>query len=154
VVFDIHPYINNLIGSDATWPVISEVPPGGGNLSDDCISLVFDNPDRFVLFASPHIVRNTIRVLMAAGLDDTLVTGYLGEIMQIVADSGGAVCDPGPVMDHGVSDFEDNHILALALAVDADLIVSDDTDLTQLSPWLGRRILRPRDFVYRYNTSG
>jgi hypothetical protein len=27
--------------------------------------------------------------------------------------------------------------------------VSDDTDLTAMSPWNGRLILRPRDFVAR-----
>lgn len=42
------------------------------------------------------------------------------------------------------------NILALALAVDADIIVSDDAGLTVLSPWLGRPIVRPREFVRRY----
>jgi len=65
-------------------------------------------------------------------------------------DSGGDIRDPGSVLDLGARDFEDNHILVLASAVDADIIVSDDTDLTQLSPWQGRPIIRPRDFVTRY----
>jgi len=60
------------------------------------------------------------------------------------------VCDPGQVLDLGSPDFEDNHILALALAVDADIIISDDADLTQLSPWRGRPIIRPRDFVHLF----
>ena len=152
VVFDVHLYINNVTGADAQWPVVAEVPPGSGNPSADSISIVFDNPGRFSLYASPHIIRNTVRVLKSCGLDDSFVTAYLGAIREIIADSGGDVLDPGPVRDLGAPDFEDNHILALALAVDADIIVSDDADLTQLSPWRGRPIIRPRDFVHRHIT--
>jgi len=147
LVFDVHLFVNNVVGADAQWPVVAEVPPGSGNPSADAISIVFDNPGRFALFASPHIVRNTARVLRAAGLDEAFVGAYLTAVTEIIAESGGDVRDPGAVLDLGSPDFEDNHILALALAVDADIIVSDDADLTQLSPWQGRPILRPRDFV-------
>jgi len=150
VVFDVHLYVNNLAGADAQWPVVAEVPPGSGNASADAIAIVFDNPGAYSLFASPHIIGNTVRVLAAHGFDTPLVTTYLAAIEEIIADSNGGVCDPGPVRDLGSPDHEDNHILALALAVDADLVVSDDTDLTTLSPWLGRPIIRPRQFVQRF----
>ena len=150
VVFDIHLFINNILGADAQWPILAEVPPGTGNPSADSISIIFDNPGLFTLFASPHIIRNTVRVLKNSGLTDLLVTDYLAAIEEILVDSGGHVLDPGEVLDLGLGDFEDNHILALALAVDADIIVSDDTDLTHLSPWRGRPIIRPRDFVRRF----
>ncbi len=150
VVFDIHLYINNVVGADAQWPVVAEVPPGSGNASADSIAIVFDNPGAYTLYASPHIVRNTVRVLQACGLDDVLVTGYLAALEEVITDSGGDVRDPGPVRDLGSPDHEDNHILALALAVDADLIVSDDADLTTLSPWRGRPIIRPHQFVRRF----
>jgi len=150
LVFDIHLYVNNVTGADAQWPVVAEVPPGSGNPSADAISIVFDNPGRFALFASPHIVRNTIRILKVCGLDDTFVAAYWRAMADIIADSGGDVRDTGPVLDLGSRDFEDNHLLALALAVDADMIVSDDANLTQLSPWQGRPIIRPRDFVARF----
>ena len=153
VVFDIHLYINNITGADAQWPVIAEVPPGSGNPSADSISIIFDNPGIFTLYASPHIIRNTIRVLKACGLDDAFVAEHMNTITEVITESGGDVHDPGPVLDLGSRDFEDNHILALALVVDADIIVSDDTDLTHLSPWQGRPILRPRDFVGRYLNS-
>jgi predicted nucleic acid-binding protein len=91
-----------------------------------------------------------VRVLKAHGLDDTLVTAYLAAVQEIITDSGGDIRDPGPVLDLGSPDHEDNHILALALAVDADLIVSDDTDLTTLSPWHGRPIIRPHQLVRRF----
>jgi len=150
VVFDVHLYVNNVVGPDAQWPVVAEVPPGSGNPSADSISIVFDHPGQFALYASPHIIRNTVRVLKACGLGDGLATEYLAAIEEVITDSGGAVVDPGPVLDLGSRDFEDNHILALAVAVEADIIVSDDTDLTQLSPWRGRPIIRPRDFVRRF----
>ena len=44
-------------------------------------------------------------------------------------------------------DFEDNLILDLAVEADTLIVVSDDTDLTPLSPWNGRLILRPFQFV-------
>lgn len=150
VVFDIHLYVNNVTGADAQWPIVTEVPPGSGNASADSIAIVFDNPGAYALYASPHIIRNTARVLKIHGLDDAFVTGYLAAIEEILADSGGDVRDPGQVLDLGSSGHEDNHILALAVAVDADLIVSDDTDLTPLSPWRGRPIIRPREFVRRF----
>ncbi len=150
VVLDIHLYVNNIVGADAQWPVVAEVPPGCGNASADSIAIIFDNPGTYALYASPHIVRNTVRVLKAHGLDDTLVADYLAALEEIIFDSGGGVRDPGPVRDLGSPDHEDNHILALALAVDADLIVSDDTDLTALSPWRGRPIIRPHQFVRRF----
>jgi len=153
VVFDIHLYVNNVTGAEAQWPVIAEVPPGVGNPSADSLSIIFDNPGRFTLYASPHIIRNTVRVLKACGLDEEFITHYLAAIHEIITDSSGEVRDPGEVPDFGISDFEDNHILALALAVDADVIVSDDADLTQLSPWRGRPIIRPREFVHRFVTT-
>ncbi len=153
VVFDVHLYVNNVLGADAQWPVIAEVPPSSGNASADSIAIIFDNPTRYALYASPHIVRNTVRVLKLAGLDDALVTAYLTAVEEIITESGGDIRDPGEVLDLGSRDFEDNHILALAAAVDAHLIVSDDADLTTLSPWRGRPIIRPHEFVRLYVTS-
>jgi len=105
VVFDIHLYVNNLVGMDAQWPVVAEVPPGSGNPSADSISIVFDNPGVFALYASPHIIRNTVRVLKECGLDDALVTEYLAVIKEIIVESGGNVLDPGRVLDLGSRDF-------------------------------------------------
>ncbi len=58
--------------------------------------------------------------------------------------SGGAVVDPD-VVDAGISDYEDSHILALARCALVDARISD---LLNLGPvWQGRLILHPRDFV-------
>jgi predicted nucleic acid-binding protein len=52
---------------------------------------------------------------------------------------------PATVFD--CADHEDNRVLDLASEVGALLIVSDDTDLTSMSPWRGTPILRPREFA-------
>lgn len=44
-------------------------------------------------------------------------------------------------------DRTDERFLALALAVDADLIVSSDNDLLTLHPWRGIPILTPAQFL-------
>jgi predicted nucleic acid-binding protein len=44
-------------------------------------------------------------------------------------------------------DWEDNRILDRAAEVGSLLIVSDDVDLTSMSPWRSTPILRPREFA-------
>ncbi|HEY0797281.1 MAG TPA: putative toxin-antitoxin system toxin component, PIN family [Acidisarcina sp.] len=46
-------------------------------------------------------------------------------------------------------DPQDRKFLALALACDADAIISGDTDLLVLHPWLGISILTPAEFLNR-----
>ena len=148
VVFDIHIYVNALVGSGSEFPRIVEVPPGTGNSAADCLSLAFDGED-FRLFISPHIIRNLTRVLGELSLSEQLIEGYLEAVLDLVEASGGEVIDP-PRKCFDVDDFEDNLIIDLSLACEATLIVSDDTDLTDLSPWHSRMpIVRPHVFVER-----
>lgn len=44
-------------------------------------------------------------------------------------------------------DAKDNKYLELAMAVDADIIVSSDNDLLVLNPWRSIRIIRPVDYL-------
>ena len=46
-------------------------------------------------------------------------------------------------------DFEDDRILECAIASGSDLIVSDDIDLLEMSPWRGIPVLTSSDFVQR-----
>jgi uncharacterized protein len=46
-------------------------------------------------------------------------------------------------------DAKDNKYLELALAAEADIIVSSDSDLLILNPWRGIDILRPAQFLER-----
>jgi predicted nucleic acid-binding protein len=50
---------------------------------------------------------------------------------------------------HDCRDFEDNLILDLAVETGAFLVVSEDSDLTSMSPWRGTPILRPKEFAAR-----
>lgn len=54
-----------------------------------------------------------------------------------------------PRTAHDCPDHEDNLILDLAAEVGALLIVSEDADLTSMSPWRGVPVLRAREFVGR-----
>lgn len=147
VVFDVNVFVNALVGPESTFPLIAEVPPATGNSAADCLSVMFDAQE-FSLHLSPHILTNTARVLGRLGLGPQLITDYTDAILDIVAGSGGEVIDP-PRTVFDVHDFEDNLVLDLVVATDSLLLVTDDTDLTELNPWNGRLILRPSDFITR-----
>lgn len=51
------------------------------------------------------------------------------------------------VLPRQCRDPRDNKFLALALACEADAIVSSDTDLLTLNPYEGISVLRPREFL-------
>ena len=144
VVYDINVYLDH-IRSGAGMLLPDRLP--SPSAASDALSLAFDQQVR--LYASPHILRNIHR-LMIAGQQSERVTGkFIEFIAEACEDSGGAIVDP-VVRDFGIGDHEDNSILALAKdpAVDADVIVSSDHHLTDLGPaWNGRLIVRPRQFV-------
>ena len=48
---------------------------------------------------------------------------------------------------HDCRDPKDNKYLELALAADAQIIVSSDNDLLTLTPWRGIHILRPVEYL-------
>ncbi|MFC4242964.1 hypothetical protein ACFOYW_06240 [Gryllotalpicola reticulitermitis] len=151
LVFDIHIYVDNLVGPESSWPRIQELRPSTRNASADCVSIMFyDGPRDYALFASPHIIHNATRILRDAGLSADLINGHINDLLEVISETGGAVVEPATNRDRGIGDFEDNQILNLAAAVDALLIISDDTDLTPLSPWNGRLILGPHEFVRRH----
>jgi predicted nucleic acid-binding protein len=71
------------------------------------------------------------------------------EILREMADaSGGGVITPPRAVDD-CPDWEDNLVLDLAIEVGALLLVSEDADLTSMSPWRGLIILRASHFTAR-----
>lgn len=148
IVFDINIYLNYILGDDGSWPSVPmPPPPTTGNASADAIALAFT--DRFQLFASPHILRNVHEKMCTAGQSSRVADEFVRLIVDMCEFSGGAVVNP-IVRDAGIGDYEDSHILALAKdeVVDADVIVSRDSDLLRIGPvWNGRLILPPREFV-------
>lgn len=49
-------------------------------------------------------------------------------------------------------DAKDNKYLELALAAQADAIISGDEDLLVLHPWRGIPILRPAEFLRQFSS--
>ena len=157
VVFDVNVFIDAVVtGRDSfeSWP---SPPPTSGHFAADCVGIVNDAIE-FSLWLSPHILTNIERVLELPASQDGFgwegerVEDYLEVLVEISIASGGAVITPTQsVTDCG--DYEDNRILELALACQAVIIISNDSDLLHLSPWRGIPILSPRVFAARVDAS-
>ncbi|MDR1442363.1 MAG: PIN domain-containing protein [Bifidobacteriaceae bacterium] len=149
VVFDINVYLDYILGGDGSWPLLPNVPPTTANPAADAVSLAF--AASFRLFASPHILRNIVRVTRAAGQSQKTTGAFAAAVAEMCEFSGGAVIEP-ETRDHGIGDYEDSLVLSLAKdpAVDALVIVGSDHHLLDVGKiWDGRAILRPSDFVRR-----
>lgn len=149
VVYDINVLVAAFVATDSEWPYIAQVPPTSASPDADAFSIAFD-ADEFSLYVSPHIMENLARVLVEkTGIQPANVERIVDAVLEIVETSGGAVIDP-PRQAFDVADHEDNLILDLAIAAEATIVVSNDTDLTSLSPWHNRiAIMRPQEFVAR-----
>jgi predicted nucleic acid-binding protein len=146
VVYD----VNVLVGAAAagnspfrSWP---SPPPTSGNPYADCVGIVVDAAE-FALWLSPHLVDNTARVLVEGyKWPGERADAFVSVLTELAEHSGGDVVDP-PATVGDCADFEDNRVLDLVVEVGALFLVSDDVDLTSMSPWRGTPILRPREFV-------
>lgn len=150
VIYDVNVLVNALkeSGDPYEWP---SLPPRTPRSAADCVGVVNDRQE-FGLWLSPHILRNTRRVLMEVGLSEDDADAYLSVLEEIAVASGGDVADPARTV-HDCPDHEDNLVLDLAAHSGAMIIVSEDTDLTSMSPWRGTPILRSQDFASRVDAS-
>jgi predicted nucleic acid-binding protein len=154
VTFDVNVLVAAVVvGHDdfQSWP---SPPPVRGNLAANAVGIMNDARE-FALWVSPHILSNTLRVLTdpdAFNWDADEAKDYAEIIVEIADASGGGVVDPSPSITD-CPDFEDNRILECAAASDSLLIVTNDVDLTSMSPWRGTPILHVRDFVGRADAS-
>ncbi len=157
VVFDVNVFIDAVVsGQDSfeSWP---SPPPTSGHYAADCVGIVNDAVE-FSLWLSPHVLTNIERVLEAteanAGFEWDLepIEEYLNVLVEIADASGGGVLEPDEEVTD-CPDYEDNRILELALAAQAVLIVSNDSDLLHMTPWRGIPVLSPRDFAARVDAS-
>ena len=80
------------------------------------------------------------------GLSAELIGEIIETLVEVVQLSGGSVVEPERSVFE-VKDFEDNLILDLVKAVDAQVVVTSDRDLLELNPWNGRLVMTPRSFV-------
>lgn len=147
VVFDVNVLVQAILGGHSafsTWPTL---PPQTDNPAADCVGVANDARE-FALWLSPHILSNAARVLARAGVGDAEIEEYVATLDEIAEYSGGGALKP-PRTVHDCADHEDNLVLDLAGEVGALIVVSDDADLTSMSPWRGTPILRPHEFASR-----
>src|SRR6266540_1283620 len=135
LVYDVNVLVGAAAGGNSPFRSWPSPPPTSGNPYADCLGVVVDAAE-FALWLSPHLLDNTARVLgEGLGWKPDLIEQYLSVLARVADHSGGGVADPPAT------------VLDLASEVGALLIVSEDADLTSMSPWRGTPILRPREFV-------
>jgi predicted nucleic acid-binding protein len=148
VVFDVNVLVQAIATGNSPYLSWPSPPPTSGNPFADCLGIVNDAAE-FGLWLSPHILDNTVRVLMTVvGTPKEEAEDYREILMEMADASDGGVLTPRRTV-HDCRDHEDNLVLDLAAEVGALLIVSEDADLTGMSPWRGVPILRAREFVGR-----
>lgn len=148
VVFDVNVLVPAIATGNSPYLSWPSPPPTSGNPFADCLGVINDAAE-FALWLSPHILDNTVRVLTAVvGTPKDEAEDYREILVEMAEASDGGVLTP-PRTVHDCPDHEDNLVLDLAAEVGALLIISEDTDLTAMSPWRGVPILRTREFVGR-----
>jgi predicted nucleic acid-binding protein len=148
VVFDVNVLAQAIASGNSPYLSWPSPPPTSGNSFADCLGIINDAAE-FALWLSPHILDNTIRVLMTVvGTPKEEADAYREILIEMAEASGGGVLAP-PRAVHDCHDHEDNLVLDLAVEVGALLTVSEDGDLTGMSLWRGVPVLRAREFVGR-----
>jgi predicted nucleic acid-binding protein len=148
VIFDVNVLVQAIASGNSPYLSWPSPPPTSGNPFADCLGIVNDAAE-FALWLSPHILDNTVRVLMTVvGTPKEEAEDYREILVEMAEASGGDVLVPRRTV-HDCPDHEDNLVLDLAAEVGALLIVSEDVDLTSMSPWRGIPVLRAREFTGR-----
>jgi predicted nucleic acid-binding protein len=148
VVHDVNVLVQAIASGNSPYLSWPSPPPTSGNPFADILGVINDAAE-FALWLSPHILDNTVRVLTTVVRTPKEEAEDYRDILVEMADaSGGGVLTP-PRRVHDCHDHEDNLVLDLAMEVGALLIVSEDADLTGMSPWRGVPILRAREFAAR-----
>jgi predicted nucleic acid-binding protein len=148
VVFDVNVLVQAIASGNSPYLSWPSPPPTSGNPFADCLGVINDAAE-FALWLSPHILDNTVRVLMTVvGTPKEEAEDYREILIEMADASGGGVLTP-PRTVHDCPDHEDNLVLDLAVEIGALLIVSEDADLTSMSPWRGVPVVRTRQFVGR-----
>lgn len=148
VVFDVNVLVGAGVGGNSPFRSWPSPPPVSGNAFADSIGIIVD-AEEFSLWLSQHLLKNTTRVLGDVfGWELPQIERYIRALVWACERSGGDVLDPSRTV-HDCPDHEDNLVLDLAAEVGALLLVSEDTDLTSMSPWRGTPVLRATAFVSR-----
>lgn len=102
---------------------------------------------RFSLVVSPLLLAELDDVLSRAKFERWTNDGLRDDYIALLATAGESQPDPGIAL-HVVRDPQDDYLVALAIAVKADALVSVDKDLLELEVE-GLAICRPAAFLER-----
>jgi putative PIN family toxin of toxin-antitoxin system len=160
VVLDANVYIDAIATSDAAvlgdppnLARIPSLPPQTVHPALHVLGDIRDGASRGIgpaLEVSDHILAMVENKLCMWGWEDKRIDAYLDAICGLASLSGGGYNENVPRTQHDSRDHEDNLILDLAAEVDADLIVTSDSDLLSLGPaWKGRPVITPVHYVDR-----
>ncbi len=152
VTVDVNIFVSAVVGGNDTFQSWPSPPPVRGNLAANVVGILNDARE-FSLFISEHILANVVGVLTGPFPDGygwaiERAEEYVELVVEIAEASGGGLIEPTEIVTD-CPDYEDNRILECAAASGSLLIVSDDTDLTSISPWRGTPIVTAADFVKR-----
>jgi putative PIN family toxin of toxin-antitoxin system len=98
---------------------------------------------QFQLITCPFILRELETVLLKK---ISATKGETRQVLRILAEAISALVQPAQPVSGICRDQDDDHILACAIAVNADYLVTGDSDLLELREFRGIRIVSPRDF--------
>lgn len=152
VTVDVNVFITAVAGGNDAFHSWPSPPPVRGNPAANVLGILNDARE-FSLFATEHILANTVQVLCGTppggyGWEEKRAEQYVQVIVDIAEASGGGIIEPDVTVTD-CPDYEDNRILECAAASGSVLIVSDDTDLLSMSPWRGTPVLTSGAFVKR-----
>ncbi len=117
-----------------------------GSKADICVRMVLDRP--LPLVFSEATFAELEEVLMRNKFDRYVSPQGRRELLEVWRTSAFFV--PPPVLREAVTDCRDasdNKFLELALAVEANAIVTGDPDLLVLNPWRRVRVMTLPDFL-------
>ena len=108
-----------------------------------------------LLVSSPTLLAELANVIKRAKFDAILErTGTSRERLLAEVRRLAEVIEPPPLSQPVCRDPDDDHVLALALAANADVIVSGDNDLLSLGNFEGIPIIGPAEAVVLIEAKG
>lgn len=152
VTVDVNVFVRAVAGGRHDFHAWPSPPPVRGNHAANVVGILNDGRE-FTLWITEHILANVVRVLTGQppdgyGWDVTHAEEYVRLLIEVAAGSGGGVLTPAETVSD-CRDHEDNRILECAAASGSILIVSDDSDLLEMSPWRGTPVVTSKEFVAR-----